>query len=100
MRSRARTVLVRSRDNIFETAIGEQRGGNATWQGELSGGIPLSFPRQFRIIGLLEENNGFMGWIVMIKKSNGSFKKKRQQNCSSVFCWSLLLFYSGMVRKQ
>ena len=32
--------------------------------------------------------------------SNGSFKKKCQQNCSSVFCWSLLLFYSDKVHKQ
>ena len=31
---------------------------------------------------------------------NGSFKKKCQQNCSSVFCWSLLLFYSDKVHKQ
>ena len=31
---------------------------------------------------------------------NGSFKKKCQQNCSSVFCWSLLLFYSDTVHKQ
>ena len=30
---------------------------------------------------------------------NGSFKKKCQQNCSSVFCWSLLLFYSDKVHK-
>ena len=32
--------------------------------------------------------------------NNGSFKKKCQQNCSSVFCWSLLLFYSDKVHKQ
>ena len=31
---------------------------------------------------------------------NGSFKKKCQHNCSSVFCWSLLLFYSDKVHKQ
>ena len=31
---------------------------------------------------------------------NGSSKKKCQQNCSSVFCLTLLLFYSDMVHKQ
>ena len=31
---------------------------------------------------------------------NGLFKKKCQQNCSFVFCWSLLLFYSEMNHKQ
>ena len=30
----------------------------------------------------------------------GHSKKKCQQNCSSVFCWSLLLFYSDKVHKQ
>ena len=34
------------------------------------------------------------------KFDNGSFKKKCQQNCSSVFCWSLLLFYSDKLHKQ
>ena len=31
---------------------------------------------------------------------NGSFKKKCQQNCLSVFYWTLLLFYSDKVHKQ
>ena len=34
------------------------------------------------------------------KHDNGSSKKKCQQNCSSVFCLTLLLFYSDMVQKQ
>ena len=33
-------------------------------------------------------------------ENNGLFKKKCQKNCSSAFCWSLLLFYSDMMHKQ
>ena len=35
-----------------------------------------------------------------IMGDKGLFKKKCQLSCSSVFCWSLLLFYSDMVHKQ
>ena len=39
--------------------------------------------------------------VACVLSDNGSCKKKKcQQNCLSVFYWSLLLFYSDMVHKQ
>ena len=39
-------------------------------------------------------------YFFIIYDDKGLFKKKCQLSCSSVFCWSLLLFYSNMVHKQ
>ena len=39
-------------------------------------------------------------FIITAYAGNGSFKKKCQQNCSFVFCWSFLLYYSDKVHEK